>query len=385
MQAMIRKSSSAERAFAAPDQPGDGHTGLGQADCVGWPWWRITLSELWVKEPNILKPIKYYCVDGTTQDAIPLTPNKAAFYRDAVGHWHMTGLDDVAATDSICIPFHEAIRMAVYTQQEYEDSKRILESPFIYDAGIDAEMKISKVDFEKALAANSLAKRELHQALYWQDYAFLLSNVQSGLSEIISTAGAFYESFCSYAFVGIPEKERHGVRRTDSPETRFATLLLHIIFVRMHSVLDYLVKLSLEVERQGVNFDIYPKLRGLNAQFGDRKKIDINKAIGTVFEDCVFIRTIECVRTRIIHDGHLSPNQWIYEVWDGEKISERYILFPDMKGNPGSFDSSGNRRSFYGDDTKINAILPDIIREFYTRTTLTLSMLRDKLLENRRW
>jgi hypothetical protein len=72
-------------------------------------------------------------------------------------------------------------------------------------------------------------------------------------------------------------------------------------------------------------------------------------------------------------------------VWDGEKISERYILFPDMKGNPGSFDSSGNRRSFYGDDTKINAILPEIIREFYTRTTLTLSMLRDKLLEKRRW
>ena len=193
MPAKIRTSSSAERAFAAPDQPGEGDPGLGQVDCVWWPWWRITLSELWVKEPNILKPIKYYCVDGTTQDAIPLTPNKAAFYRDAVGHWHMTGLDDVAATDSICVPVHEAIRMAVYTRQEYEDSKRILESSFIYDAEIDAEMKISKDDCEKALAANSLAKRELHQALYWQDYAFLLSNVQSGLSEIISTAGAFYE------------------------------------------------------------------------------------------------------------------------------------------------------------------------------------------------
>ena len=69
-------------------------------------------------------------------------------------------------------------------------------------------------------------------------------------------------------------------------------------------------------------------------------------------------------------------------MWDGEKISERYILFPDMKGNPGSFDSSGNRRSFYGDDTKINAILPEIIREFYTRTTLTLSMLRDNSLKS---
>lgn len=306
-----------------------------------------------------MKPTKYYCVDGTNQDELPPTANKFAFYRDAVGQWHMTGLDNAAATDSICIPVHDAIRKAVYTRQEYEDSKGILESPFIYDAGIDAEMKISKDGFEKILAANSLAIRELHQALYWQDYAFLLSNVQSGLSEIISTAGAFYESFCSYEFVGVPKADRNGVRRTDSPETRFATLLLHFVFVRMHSVLDYLVKLTFEVDRQGVNFDIYPKLRGLNSQFGDRKKISINKAVGTVFEDCVFIRIIESIRTRIIHDGHLSPNQWIYEVWDGEHISERYILFPDMKGNPGSFDSSGNRRSFYGDDTKINMILPE--------------------------
>lgn len=332
-----------------------------------------------------MKQIIYYSVDGTTQEEILPSHDKVAFYRDAVGHWHMTGFDSVAATDSICVPVHDAIRMAVYTRQEYEDSRSIVESPFVYDAGIDAEMKISKDEFERILARNSAARRELHQALYWQDYSFLLSNVQSGLSEIVSTAGEFYKSFCSYSFEGIPEKDRNGVRRTDSPETRFATLLLHIIFVRMHSVLDYLVKLSLEVERQGVNFDIYPKLRGINSQFGDRKKIGINRAVGTVFEDCVFNRTIESIRTRIIHDGHLSPNQWIYEVWDGEYISERYILFPDMKGNPGSFDSSGNRRSFYGDDTKINMILPEIIREFYARTTLTLSMLRDKLIENQRW
>lgn len=297
----------------------------------------------------------------------------------------MTTLDSLAVMDGICVPLHEAIRMAIYTRQEYEDSRHLIQNPFIYDAGMDAELKISKAQFEAVLAEAKASKRELHQGLYWQDYAFLLSNVQSGLSEVVFTAGEFYRAFCEYRFDNIPKHERVGIRRTDSPETRFATLLLHLIFVRMHSVLDYMVKLSFEVDRRGVNYDIYPRLAGRNAQFGDRKKISINKLAGTVFEDCVFMRTIETIRTRIIHDGHLSPNQWIYEVWDGTKIIQRYILFPDMKTNPGSFDSSGNRRSFYGEDTKVNEMLPGMIAEFFERTTVTLSALRDKLLKRRRW
>jgi hypothetical protein len=326
-----------------------------------------------------------YCSDGIIRNDDIDPPKQPAFYKDSNGFWHTTVLGTEVDLESLCIKVHEAIRMAVYSRQEFEDSRLIVESPFIYDAGIDAELKISKDSFEKIVEANDASKNELHQALYWQDYTFLLSNVQSGISEILAATGAFYQAFCEYKFVGIPESERNGVRRTDSPETRFATLMLHIVFVRMHSVLDYLVKLSLEVDRSVVDFAKYPKLIGKNAQFGDRKKISINKVAGTVFEDCVFIRTIETIRNRIIHDGHLSPNQWIYENWDGGKITEKFILIPDMRVNPGAFDSSGNRKSFYGEDNKINELLPGMLNEFYARTEVTLSRLHDHLTAKSRW
>lgn len=329
--------------------------------------------------------ILYYYTDGNSASDGIARPKKDAFYKDSVGSWHMTGIDSGAVIDSACIPLYEEIRMVVYSRQEFNDDRRFIESPFIYDAGIDADAKISKTIFEKILAANSGSKKELHRALYWQDYSFLVSNVQSGLGEIISIAGEFYKSLCEYNSIYIPEENYTGIRRSDSSETRFSTLLLHMVFVRMHSVLDYLVKLSFEVDRDDIDYGSYPKLRGKNAQFGNCKKTSIYKVEGTVFEECEFIRKIETIRARIIHDGHLSPSQWIYEVWENSKIVERYILFPDMKINPGSFDSSVNRNSFYGDDSKFNEMLPDIIREFYMRTTLTLAIMKQKLKEKRRW
>lgn len=327
--------------------------------------------------------ILFYCTDGTKSSGLT-QPKKDAFYKDSVGSWHMTGIDSGAIIDSACIPLYDEIRMVVYSRQEF-DENIFVQSQFIYDAGIDAEAQISKAQFEKIILALSGRKKELHQALYWQDYSFLVSNVQTVLGEIISIAGEFYKSFCEYDSIYIPEENFTGIRRADSPETRFSTLLMHMVFVRMHSVLDYLVKLAFEVDRESIDYENYPKLRGKNAQFGDCKKTSIFNIKGTVFEECEFIRKIETIRTRIIHDGHLSPNQWIYEVWENSVIIERYILFPDMNINPGSFDSSINRRSFYGGENKFNEMLPGIIKEFYARTNLTLLLIKGRLAERRRW
>ncbi|MGB1215667.1 MAG: hypothetical protein ACPG4X_20015, partial [Pikeienuella sp.] len=252
-------------------------------------------------------------------------------------------------------------------------------------AGIDPESLFTKQAFENMLSNSSLDNEALNRCLYWQDFSFLVSNIQSGISEVVSAAGEFIKIMCQYEFENIPDGMKFGVRRSESAETRMATLLMHMVFVRMYSVFDYAVKLALEVERDYVSFDRYPKLIGLNSQFKNKRKISFNGKVGTLFEDCEFIRKISAIRNRIIHDGHLSPNQWLYERYQGGKVVEKFILFPDMELNPGSFDRCVNRSSFFGGETKVNLELPNLIAEFLNRTIFTLSELNNALTEKRSW
>lgn len=82
---------------------------------------------------------------------------------------------------------------------------------------------------------------------------------------------------------------------------------------------------------------------------------------------------------------HLAPNQWIYERYEKKEIAEKYILFPDMSANPGSFDKCGNRSSFYGTDNRINLELSGIIQEFFDRCVVTVVEIKKQLDAKRVW
>ena len=329
--------------------------------------------------------VTFYRADGLIHTSTTELPRVPAYYKDSTGHWRITSYDVTQTQDFACVPLHDAIKKSIMTSQEFEDTHSFVQSPFIYEAGLDPDSKLGKKDFERFLASIGLAGPSLHKCLYWQDFSFLVNNIQSGLSEIVSAAGEFQKLVCEHEFTSLPDEVKVGVRRTDSPTTRLATLLLHTVFVRMHSVLDYAVKLALEVERESVDFNRYPKLIGLNEQYKRKSRLSINGKLGTLFEDCTFIRKVAAIRNRIIHDGHLSPNQWLYERYSDGAIAERFILFPDMQANPGAFDRSGNRSSFYGSETKINLELPGLIEEFMDRTITTMSELIRTLRTKQVW
>ncbi len=124
-------------------------------------------------------------------------------------------------------------------------------------------------------------------------------------------------------------------------------------------------------------FTKYPKLASANILFGDRKKLSLNKAAGTVFEASDLITTVETLRNHIIHDGLLDDMPKAYENIQGGVAVERFLLMPDMTA--GRFDRFNNRNLFFGQEDKINLRLPALIDTFQTRMEATVEALIGKV------
>lgn len=184
--------------------------------------------------------------------------------------------------------------------------------------------------------------------------------------------GEFYRTLNTEALFFPPIKHDDGIRYNTSPTVTKLFALLTFLFVRMHSLLDYIVKLALEAEGIPRDFTKYPKLRSSNEQFGGRKKISYNKHPGSLFEDCEFITFVETLRNHLIHDGLLDDMPKAYERNENGVTMERFLLFPDMTA--GRLDRFGNRNLFFSREDKINERLPEIIAEFQARLIVTLGL-----------
>jgi hypothetical protein len=151
--------------------------------------------------------------------------------------------------------------------------------------------------------------------------------------------------------------------------------IMGFLFIRMHSLLDYIGKLTCEVERMPTDFSRYPKLASSKFMFSDSKHLRVGKSAGTLFEKCDEVTEIELVRNLLIHDGLLDDMPKAYEVIAGGKVTERFILMPDRKD--GRFERYKNRHRFYGREDKINLRLLDLVRGFQARQVMTLAAIRD--------
>jgi|TARA_A100001391_G_scaffold205243_1_gene204384 hypothetical protein len=150
---------------------------------------------------------------------------------------------------------------------------------------------------------------------------------------------------------------------------------LCFLFIRMHSLLDYLAKLAKETECLRTDFATYPRLASENFMFGDRRKLRLNQRKGSLFEPCNEVAEVELVRNLLIHDGLLDDLPKAYEVIQGGKTIERFVLMPDRQN--GQFERFKNRRLFYSREDKINLRLADLVRAFQEREVETLKGIRD--------
>ncbi len=238
---------------------------------------------------------------------------------------------------------------------------------------MNSESPISKDQFANLLP--QLPRNlPVNKALYLYDCRKLVSSIQECSKEVIQLQGEFYQALNleELFFPNIPEED--GVRWATSPTVTKIFALLGFIYIRLHSLLDYVTKLAIEAEGLKSDFVNYPRLASRNCLYSDRRKVSINGREGTLFEQCPELNEIETVRNHIIHDGLLDDMPKAYKVISGGKCVEKFVLFPD-RGEEGRFDAFKNRNLFYGKEDKINLRLPRVVSSFQVRLIKTLEPL----------
>jgi len=307
------------------------------------------------------------------------TPDQTAqfyFYRDPQGAWYPNKGNSLHEIDNACVQLHDALAKKIFGT--YEDFYNILKiSPeFLITAGLSAEAAISKDLFVKLLER---VPQEFprYKLLYLFDCRKIVSSIQECSKEVMQLQGEFYKVF-NLEELFYPEiTEPDGIRYVTSPAVTKLYALLGFVYIRMHSLLDYVTKLAIELDGLKGEFDSYPRLTSKNILYGDRKKVLLNDRPGTLFEKCLLLTEIETTRNHLIHDGLLDDMPKVYRVIKNGECIEKFMLFPDQD-NDGRFETFKNRNLFYGNENKINQRLPFVIQEFQKRLLLTLEILNEK-------
>ncbi len=236
-------------------------------------------------------------------------------------------------------------------------------------AGLNSEAPISRDLFEKLVGANS--DQTTHKLLYLYDCRRLVSGIQEAVIEVVQLQGEFYKTLNLEELFYPPGVSPDGMRHISSPVTAKLIALLNMIYIRLHSLLDYATKLVFEAEHLRTDFSRYPRLKSKNKLFGDSRRTSLNNKPGTLFEPCDLIKETEALRNLIIHDGFFDEQPKVYEDRASGIVQERFILMPDRNKN-GHLTSYRNRNLFYGDEDKINMRLPTFIADFQKRLLLTM-------------
>lgn len=305
----------------------------------------------------------------------PLQGEIPYLWFDVQGVWRLSNGDMSYDVENVCIQLHEALRRAVMQDAPYNE---LLPSvpQFAYLSGLNSESTLSKTDFEKFVRLTADFP-EINRFLFLYDAQKLVSSIQECQKELVQIVGEFYRTLNTEPLFYPQIRQDDGIRYNTSPTVTKLFALLTFIFVRMHSLLDYTVKLALEAEGLPKDFTKYPKMRSSNEQFGSRKRVSFNKLAGSLFEECDFITLIETLRNHLIHDGLLDDMPKAYERIENGVAVEKFLLFPDM--TEGRFDRFGNRNLFFSREDKINERLPEILTEFQVRLKVTLEHILQQL------
>lgn len=290
---------------------------------------------------------------------------------DPQGIWRLSRGDMSYEVEDVCVRIHNALRRAIIEDAPYNELLPAVPQ-FVHLSGLNSESSLSKENFEKFLRLTKDFP-EINRFLFLYDAQKLVSSIQECQQELMQMLGEFYRTLNTEALFFPPIHQDDGIRYNKSPTVTKLFALLTFVFVRMHSLLDYMVKLALETEGLPKDFTKYPKLRSSSEQFGSRKKVSFNKHPGSLFEDCEFITFVETLRNHLIHDGLLDDLPKAYERIENGIAVERFLLFPDMTA--GRFDRFGNRSLFFSREDKINERLPEIVTEFQTRSIVTLGKI----------
>lgn len=239
--------------------------------------------------------------------------------------------------------------------------------------GIDAEVKISKEDFEKLVV--SLKNDKLSNTLlFFYDFRNVMATVQNGVLECKLLLGLFYKTLNENSFLVAPEPViDDGIAYSSGAIVTNITTIVNQVFINLYSLLDFVTKLIYECQNLPIDFNTYPRLSCQKILYGDFKKLQIKNYSKTLYEKCETINRIISLRNEVVHNSSIDGMPKVYQVIKDKKIIEKFILIPDS--TDGIIKTSRNRKRFFDDELKLNELLPDVIFDFWQRILNTFDNL----------
>jgi hypothetical protein len=204
------------------------------------------------------------------------------FLQSPRGTWRPLEDDGLYSVEAECIALHDDLAASIFGGLDVYWKLLLHVSPFLSQAGLNSEAPIGRDDFEKALVKLA-AFPELNRFLYLYDCQVLVSAIQECTKEVSQLTGEFYRilNLESFFTPGVPVED--GIRWSTSPTVTMLFSTLGFLFIRMHSLLDYLAKLACEIESIRTDF---PRLASLKLPvWGPEEAEESSRARGSL-EPC---------------------------------------------------------------------------------------------------
>lgn len=305
-------------------------------------------------------------------------PKGALCYYWTDGVWRPTSGDLLHEIDDIATQIHDAFESYLFPRYgEFHQHLREI-NPAFFQAGLNSECTMSAGDFE-ALVQGYSGEADLFRLLYLFDCQKLVSGIQECTKEAAYLVGEFYRILNLEPLDAAPYRAPDGYRFVTSPAVTRLTGTLAIIYVRLHSLLDYLTKLAVEVDQIRTDFRSYPKLASAKILYGDKKRLSWDEMPETLLERCDTIHEVELVRNLVIHDGLLDDRPKAYIRFKDGEAAEKFVLMPDREGP--RWSRYRNRRLFYRGEDRVNLRLPHLLADFQHRQVATMVTIRDRIRE----
>jgi len=240
-------------------------------------------------------------------------------------------------------------------------------------AGVDAELKISKQEFESWV--NSQKSEETHKLLFYYDFQNLVGALQNLVQESKFLFCDFYKTLNENSFMLTNNPFRHNIVMFASGQlvVNIYSKINHL-FINIASQLDFITKISIELESLPTDFKEYPKLKSNGVLYGDMKKIKTIIFDNTLFDRTDDLKLIISLRNEIIHNASFENTPKVYQVFKDNEMIEKFILIPDSTN--GIFDTFKNRNRFFNNEIKLNEILPDLMTGFWNKLEKTIDKLK---------
>jgi hypothetical protein len=242
---------------------------------------------------------------------------------------------------------------------------------WLSQAGLDSDIKISREEFEQMVVG---AGETECRFLYYYDLIALIGSLQNAVQEVKYLVGNFYEELNVNSFMLAPEPfEPDMVMYASGLIVSGIFSTVNHLFISLYSQLDFVTKIAYEIQNIDANYSRFKKLKSANILYGDARRLHLNGATDSLFEDSTHLKTIMALRNEIVHNGSFENIAKVFQVFKQNKLIEKFIYLPDFKD--GIIKSIKSRKRFFNDEIKLNELLPELVADFWKRLLVTLTLL----------